>query len=86
MQRYMQQSKHQSTTIEHATTVQGITTVESWIVADSKKDKTQAFGLEYPIGTWVACMKIDNEEVWQNYIKEGIVKGFLLRVTSVKRM
>lgn len=76
MQRYMQQSKHQSTTIEHATTVQGITTVESWIVADSKKDKTQAFGLEYPVGTWVACMKIDNEEVWQNYIKEGIVKGF----------
>ena len=21
-------------------------------------------------------MKIDNEEVWQNYIKEGVVKGF----------
>ena len=56
--------------------VNGITTVESWIVSDSKKDKTQAFGLEYPVGTWVACMKIDNEDVWQNYVKEGIVKGF----------
>jgi len=75
-QRYMQQSKHQSTTLDHARTVQGITTIETWIVSDSQKDKTQAFGLEYPVGTWVACMKIDNEDVWQNYIKEGVVKGF----------
>jgi len=21
-------------------------------------------------------MKIDNEDIWQNYIKEGVVKGF----------
>lgn len=73
---YMQQSKHQSATIEHDRTVNGITTVETWIVADSKHDKTQAFGLEYPVGTWVACMKIENEDVWQNYVKEGVVKGF----------
>ena len=84
-QRYMQQSKHQSTTIDHARTVQGITTIETWIVSDSKKDKTQAFGLEYPVGTWVACMKIDNEEVWQSYIKEGVVKGFSVEGNFAER-
>ena len=73
---YMLESKHKNATLEHERVVNGITTVESWIVSDSKKDKTQAFGLEYPVGTWVACMKIDNEDVWQNYVKEGIVKGF----------
>ena len=72
----MLESKHKNATLEHQRVINGITTIESWIVADSKHDKTQAFGLEYPVGTWVACMKIDNEDVWQNYVKEGIVKGF----------
>jgi hypothetical protein len=73
---YMIESHHKNATLDHSRTINGITTVESWIVADSKKDKTQAFGLEYPVGTWVATMKIDNEDVWQNYVKEGVVKGF----------
>ena len=73
---YMLESKHKNATLEHQRVINGITTIESWIVADSKHDKTQALGLEYPVGTWVACMKIDNEDVWQNYVKEGIVKGF----------
>ncbi len=73
---YMLQSKHKNATLDHQRVVNGITTVETWIVEDSKIDKTQLHGLEYPEGTWVACMKIENEEVWQNYIKEGVVKGF----------
>lgn len=73
---YMLQSKHKNATLDHARVVNGVTTVETWIVEDSKLDKTQVFGLEYPVGTWVACMKIENEDVWQNYIKEGVVKGF----------
>jgi len=72
----MLNSKHQNATIDHARTVNGITTIETWLVADTKHDKTQAFGLSYPVGTWVATMKIDNEDIWQNYIKEGVVKGF----------
>jgi hypothetical protein len=75
-QLYMLNSKHQNATIDHARTVNGITTIETWLVADTKHDKTQAFGLNYPVGTWVATMKIDNEDIWQNYIKEGVVKGF----------
>jgi len=73
---YMQQSKHKNATLEHMRVVNGVTTIETWIVEDSKRDKTQVYGLEYPVGTWVACMKIENEDVWQNYIKEGVVKGF----------
>lgn len=73
---YMQQSKHKNATLDHQRVVNGITTVETWIVEDSKVDKTTLHGLEYPVGTWVACMKIENEDVWQNYIKEGVVKGF----------
>ncbi len=73
---YMLQSKHKNATLDHQRVVNGITTVETWIVEDSEVDKTKLHGLEYPVGTWVACMKIENEDVWQNYIKEGVVKGF----------
>jgi hypothetical protein len=73
---YMINSKHQSTTLGHERAVNGITTIETWIVEDSKRDKSAIYGFKYPIGTWVACMKIENEDVWSNYIKEGEVKGF----------
>jgi len=73
---YMINSKHQSTTLGHERAVNGITTVETWIVEDTKRDKSAVYGFKYPVGTWVACMKIENEDVWSNYIKEGEVKGF----------
>jgi len=73
---YMINSKHQSATIGHERAINGITTIETWIVEDSKKDKSAIYGFKYPVGTWVACMKIENEDVWSNYIKEGEVKGF----------
>lgn len=73
---YMINSKHQSATLGHERAINGITTVETWIVEDSKKDKSACYGFNYPVGTWVACMKIENEDVWNNYIKEGEVKGF----------
>lgn len=73
---YMINSKHQSTTLGHERAVNGITTIETWIVEDTKRDKSAVYGFKYPVGTWVACMKIENEDVWNNYIKEGEVKGF----------
>ena len=75
-QMYMKNSAHQSSTIDHKRTVNGLTTVELWLIVDEVKDKSRAYGLKHPIGTWMISQKIDNEEVWQNYIKEGIVKGF----------
>ena len=29
-----------------------------------------------PIGTWMVSMKVDNEDIWNNYVKENKVKGF----------
>ena len=37
---------------------------------DSKIDKSALHGFNYPVGSWVACMKIENEDVWSNYIKD----------------
>ena len=29
-----------------------------------------------PIGTWMVSMKVDNDEIWNDYVKTGKVKGF----------
>ena len=29
-----------------------------------------------PIGTWMVSMKVDNDDIWNNYVKENKIKGF----------
>lgn len=73
---FFKTNSHKNSTIEHENPIQGITFVESWIVEDPKNDKGNAFGLSYPKGSWLATMKVDSDEIWQNYVKEGKVLGF----------
>ena len=69
---------HKNSTLEHDSKnkIEGVTFVESWIVEDSEKDKSANFGFSYPKGSWLAVMKIDNDDVWENYVKTGKVQGF----------
>ena len=29
-----------------------------------------------PVGTWMISMKVNNSEIWNSFVKTGIVKGF----------
>jgi hypothetical protein len=29
-----------------------------------------------PIGSWVGTVKVNNDVIWRDYVKTGIVKGF----------
>ena len=60
--------------------VNGLTVVESWIVEDTKMDKSAKYGLEMPEGTWMISMKVENDEIWTDYVKTGKVKVLVLRV------
>ena len=62
--------------LEHDTPIEGVSFVESWLVENSDIDKSANFGLSYPKGSWLATMKVDNDEIWENYIKTGKLKGF----------
>ena len=67
-----------SVNIEHDTDrkVADLTLVESWLVADEKNDKSNSYGYDLPKGSWFGVYKVNNEEVWDKYIKTGAVKGF----------
>ncbi len=75
---FFKQDFHKNSTYEHDQDqkIKGITFVESWLVRNSKKDVSNEYGLEYPKGSWLATMKVDDEKVWNDYVKTGKVKGF----------
>ena len=75
-QLFFKKGNQNKATLEHQDKyLDGMTIVESWIVEDSKQDKSNFYGLNYPVGTWVIAMKVENDEVWQK-VKNDEVKGF----------
>jgi hypothetical protein len=76
MELFFKRGNQGQATVEHKEAyVPGMTVVESWLIEDSEKDKSQLYGFSLPKGTWMISMKVDNDEVW-NDVKAGKVKGF----------
>jgi len=75
-QLFLQRGNQANSTLEHAEQLQGLTLVESWIVEDQEKDKSALYDMKVPLGTWMGAVKVDNDDVWNNYVKTGKVKGF----------
>lgn len=73
---YLQRGNQGQATLEHAVKIQGLCLVESWVKEDMEKDKSAMYGMTDPIGTWMVAMKVENDEVWNEYVKTGLVKGF----------
>ena len=75
-QMYLKNGYQNKSTLEHAQALKGLTLVESWIVEDEVQDKSRKYGLNVPIGTWMGAVKVNNDEIWQEYVKTNKVKGF----------
>ena len=82
---YLMNGKQGNATLEHQEKISGLSLVESWIIEDSEKDKSRAYGLEYPVGTWMVSMKVNNEDIWNEYVKSGKVKGFSIEGWFMQR-
>lgn len=75
-QMFLMKGNQAKATLEHDMALQGICMVESWIKEDMEKDKSAIYGMTDPIGTWMGCLKVTNDEIWNDYVKTGRVKGF----------
>lgn len=75
-QLFLKQGNQGKSTLEHQLKLSDLTVVESWLVDDSEKDKSAYYGLSMPVGTWMVSVKVDNDEVWNDFVKTGKVKGF----------
>jgi len=75
MELFMQNGFQNNSTLEHEMRIQGLTVVESWIV-EGEKDKAYHYNLDVPVGTWMVSVKVNNDAIWDNFVKTGKVKGF----------
>lgn len=73
---FLMKGHQNNSTLEHNEPLQGLSLVESWIVEDKEKDKSRLYNMDLPIGTWVGSVKVNNNEIWNDYVKTGKVKGF----------
>lgn len=72
---YLINDRQHNVTLQHEEDSPLCSVVESWIVEDDINDKSRKFGLDAPIGSWVASLKINNLETWER-VKSGELKGF----------
>lgn len=73
---YLQAGNQSQSTLEHEMKLQGLTLVESWIVEDKANDKSNVYNIDVPVGTWMGAVKVNNDKIWNDYVKTGKVKGF----------
>jgi hypothetical protein len=73
---YLEKKYTDKSTLEHDKKITGVNLVESWIVESRTKDKSAMYGLSVPVGTWMGTFKVNNDDIWENYVKTGEVKGF----------
>jgi len=86
-QMFLKSGNQGQATMEHATKkLDGMTVVESWIVESDLYDKSKKYGLDMPIGTWMVSMKVDNDEIWNNYVKKNKIKGFSIEGYFIDRL
>jgi len=74
-QNYLMKKYTDKATLEHDKSIKGVHLVESWI-KEGKLDKSSRYGLNVPEGTWMGMFKISDNNLWNDYVKTGKVKGF----------
>jgi hypothetical protein len=82
-EKFIKNGFQNNSTIEHdGKFIEDVTFTETWIKEDEVHDKSVLYGFKQPIGTLFAMQKINNDEVWNDYIKTGKVKGFSIDGTK----
>jgi hypothetical protein len=74
-ERFLYQGKQNNMTLEHEATLNDLSVIESWIVEDPVRDKSQVYGFSLPIGSWFVKVKVLNDDIWA-LVKEKQVTGF----------
>lgn len=83
---YLIKGNQNNSTLEHHYKLSGLSLVESWIVEDDVHDKSRKYNMDVPVGTWMGVVKVNNSEVWNDFVKTGKVKGFSIEGYFIDKM
>jgi hypothetical protein len=83
---YLMRGYQNNATYEHKESVDGLTLVESWIIDSKENDKSNHYSMDLPEGTWMGAIKVNNDVLWEDYVKTGQVKGFSIEGYFVDKL
>lgn len=49
-------------------------------------DKSNLYDLDVPVGTWMVSVKVDNDAIWQDWVRSDRVKGFSIEGYFIDKM
>lgn len=82
--RYFKKGFISSANIQHAEPVNGVYIVESFII-DSKRGINTPSGYDsLPDGSWFVSMKVENDTLWNDFLKTGLLTGFSVEGTFIE--
>lgn len=76
MELFFKYGNQNNSTLEHEHKLNGLSVSESWIVESKKNDKSNLYDIDVPVGTWMVSVKVENEAIWDEWVKEKKVSGF----------
>ena len=78
-QKFLMEGRTKSANLDHSgIPLDDCYLVESWII-ESENDKAYSIGFaeeQVPVGTWMVSYRIDNKDIWDNYVKKQKVLGW----------
>jgi hypothetical protein len=82
---YFRQNGNKATNINHSDEgdAEGVFPFENWIVRDELTDIATKMGLEVKNGDWVMGYKVDNQELWEGFIKTGKLDGLSIEAMHI---
>lgn len=72
--KFLTELRNNQWSIQHEEETSSVSIVESWIKSGSD-DKSNMFGFNMPVGTWMVTAQINDIDLWQK-IKRGDMTGF----------
>jgi hypothetical protein len=78
VERYFKNQYNSNFNIQHKKNMlaEGVYLIESFIIDSMRGIKAPEGFEDLPDGSWFISCKVDNEEIWNDYIKSGKFKGF----------
>lgn len=62
--------------VDHSKQMVNAFVMENWIVEDPYYDKAKLYGFDVPVGTWMVCVKVEDDDFWKEEVRGSGKYGF----------
>lgn len=78
VEKYFKQQNTTNFNLQHKKTLlaQGVYLIESFLIDEERGIKAPNGFEDLPNGSWFISCKVDNDEIWNDFVKEGVFRGF----------